>query len=609
MTDVGRNAIRRSRKQDRRLNRKQKRHRVAAGVAAMATVAAVGAGQAMTPQAAEAASISDILAGVTSGALGGNSGLGQLGALKDGLMEVVNGGGADIAEQWRIQLCGSGGSNGGADCSRSTGVGLAIVAPGRIELVPVAAWDTAAGVYNFFDAIDNVLPENWQIIPDLRDPEEPFGNATIIGDGFQFAFASTGGQATAISFLPVSLATAGASDGRTAYAFALVGMANAWTTDDITTSLVGIDLPITIPGIEHVSCYGGLTGAYAEGVGACANVLGTFDFRWKAANEVQFGLTDPTGVLFDPQTVLTNLITAVLTNVTGNGDLPITLSKDFGRLSFGGDYDLLSGNFVRFTSDYGSQAPTTIKWLGQQITLNPMVTVNGQQRPNHIGAPVIVWGELDTGEIIPIYYKPEIDLPFGLAPIGPVTFPPASSTTLTTSTLRAAPDDVDESAPAVTSARTDAATSDDTSTEPEAISGTDTSTSGVEATGSYVGKHRADDSAGGYVGKHRDDDSASGTGAQGSGSGEPASGGSATDSTDSGSSDSGSSDSGSSDSGSSDSSSSDSGSSDSSSADSSSSATDSGATDSGSTSGSGSSGSTSTGSGSSSSTSGSDSGD
>ncbi|MYR08640.1 hypothetical protein GTV32_21050 [Gordonia sp. SID5947] len=391
------------------------RHRLAVGVTALATVVAVGAGATTGSGQAGAATVDDIISGVVLDVLGGSSGLGQLGTLADGLMDVVNGGGAGVADQWRVQLCGSGAANGGADCSRSTGVGLAMVAPGRIELVPVDAWGAASGIYDAVDTVDNLLPAAWQSIPDLRHPELPEGEATIGGSGFQFAFASTGGEATAISYLPVSLATAGASDGREAYAFAVVGMANAWTTDDVTTSLVGIPLPITLPGIGHVSCFGGLTAAYADGVGACVNVVGTFDFRWTAPNgELQFGLTDPTGILFDPASVLGTVIAAVMTDVSGAGNLPITLGKDFARLGFGGDHGLLSGNFVRLTSDYGSQGETTIEWLGQKLTLNPMVDVNGQDRPNHLGVPSLDLSELDPDEIVPVVSLPEFASPFGL---------------------------------------------------------------------------------------------------------------------------------------------------------------------------------------------------
>ncbi|GAA3699062.1 hypothetical protein [Gordonia hankookensis] len=502
MTDLGRKAIRRSRKQERRRNRRHPRqHRVAAGVVALATVAAVGAGSAMGPGQAQAVGVDEIISGVVSDVLGGSSGLGQLGDLKDGLMEVVNGGGADIAGQWRIQLCGSGGVNGGADCSGSSGVGLAIVAPGRIELVPASAWGAASRIYNFFDAVDNALPTGLQTVPTLRSPEDPVGNATIVGSGFQFAFASTGGEATAISYLPVSLATAGASDGRKAYAFAIVGMANAWTTtDDITTSLVGLPLPITLPGTTHISCFGGLTGAYAEGVGACANILGTFDFRWTAPDgEVQFALTDPTGVLFDPATVLGSVITAVITDISGDGNLPITLAKDFGRLSFGGEYDLFSGNFVRFTSDYGSQGATTIEWLGQKLTLNPVVTVNGQERPNHLGVPLLELGDLDTDEVVPVVSAPEVALPFGLpSPSGdrvstsvqaaatPAEFaPPVSESSTGTSASVTTGDTeavVDSSAP-------ESSTPESSTT---GSSGAGTRTDNADPATSYVGRHRAD---------------------------------------------------------------------------------------------------------------------
>lgn len=266
MTRLGRNAIRHAEKDARRRNRQEKRsRRVAASVAAFATVAAVGAGQMMSHAPAQ------------------------------------------------------------ADCADSTGTGIALVLPGEFELVPVVAYDGLRSITTN-PMVAALL--RWLGLPGIEPGPTTEGSATVIGSGFQFALAYRGGEATAISYLPLSLATAGASDGRKAYAFALIGMANAWTTEDLPVTILGIDTGLDIPGIHSVSCYGGLTGAYAEGVGACANVLGTLDFRWDATdNQIQFGLTDPSAVLFDPAGVFVNVITQLL-----NGE-PLSLSKDFARLT------------------------------------------------------------------------------------------------------------------------------------------------------------------------------------------------------------------------------------------------------------------------------------
>ncbi len=550
MTDMGRNAIRRTRKQERRRNRKQKRTTVAAGAAALATVAAVGAGQVISPEPAVAVTIPGV------GEI--DNPVGQLGELIAGIAN--NEATQEALKAFRIELCAGGGTSGGADCSKSTGTGIAVILPTRIELVPrVDDGDDTDVLYNETqDYLNN--PPTEPVRDDFPDgvagdaafaaaygqylialgvqqtavagagaigigvpiPDAPLteGSAKVIGSGFQFALASGGGKATAISYLPVSLATAGASDGRTAISFAVVGMANAWTTSEIpvtvlgSSEILGIQLP-SIPAIQQVSCYGGITGAYAEGVGACANVAGTFDFRLdllKDSPEVQFGLTDPSAILVDPAGVFAQVITQIL-----NGE-PISLSKDFARLSAGGDYDLLGGNFVRFTSDYGTQAPIVINWLGQELTLNPMVTVNGQERPNHLGAPVLVFDTLDTGEIVPVIGVPEIEFPFGIPTAGPFVIPDTTTSTPTTTTLAApareplsetdetpmllragAPEDpTPVSAPQAESVVT-----------PTCFEEPASSSNSVGPVADYIGKHRTpeggSDNVGGYVGKHRSD--------------------------------------------------------------------------------------------------------
>ena len=489
MTRLGRSGIQRSTKVARRENRKQRRqHRAIAGAAALATVAAIGAGQVAEPAVAEAAVIPPAIGELDDWLNGFNSG-NPLGGL---ISEIGNGALADIAEQWRIQSCVSGGVRDGADCSQSStelgGIGLAVVLPDRIEVVPVAIYDPVKQV---FDTVSgSVLGDILRFLgidlpPTMTDGPATEGSATVAGNGFQFALAYRGGDATATSYLPLSIATAGASDGRTARSFALIGMAHAWNTGPLDVTVLGETIT-TIPGVKGVGCYGGLTGAYADGAGACANVLGTFDFRWQQPNgELQFALTDPTALIADPggvlgglgADVLEGLLAGVLSGsgIDFDGDW-MSLSKDFARLSIGGDYDLFSGNFLRLTSDYGFTAPITVDWLGSTVTFRPLVEVNGELRPNRLGLPVIEFGQLDTGELVPVIRIPSYEFPFGLPatePIGNEAIGSGASNTVARTIMSI----VDASAePAATDDETDEADS-------------------------YVGKHRSAENS--YVGKHR----------------------------------------------------------------------------------------------------------
>nr|WP_203235957.1 hypothetical protein [Gordonia sp. JH63] len=515
---MGRSGIQRSEKVARRENRKQRRqHRAIAGAAALATVAAIGAGQVAEPTVAEAAVIPPAIGELDDWLNGFNSG-NPLGSL---ISEIGNGALADIAEQWRIQSCLSGGVRDGADCSQSStelgGIGLAVVLPDRIEVVPVAIYDPVKQV---FDTVSgSVLGDILRFLgidlpPTMTDGPATEGSATVAGNGFQFALAYRGGDATATSYLPLSIATAGASDGRTARSFALIGMAHAWNTGPLDVTVLGETIT-TIPGVQGVGCYGGLTGAYADGVGACANVLGTFDFRWQQPNgELQFALTDPTALIADPGGVLGGLGADVLegllagalsgSGIDFDGDW-MSLSKDFARLSIGGDYDLFSGNFLRLTSDYGFTAPITVDWLGSTVTFRPLVEVNGELRPNRLGLPVIEFGQLDTGELVPVIRIPSYEFPFGLPATDPIDT--GASNTL----ARASMSVVDTSA--------DSAATDDETDEAD----------------SYVGKHRSAENS--YVGKHRTPEPTDYSGVEGSDAGDAdaaESGGSDSDSEDSG---------------------------------------------------------------------------
>ncbi|GED98690.1 hypothetical protein nbrc107697_27290 [Gordonia crocea] len=99
-----------------------------AGVAA-ASALALGGALVAPPQEARADLLSDALAG--AGSLQG-----IIGSITAGADSVL----APIADQWRMQICAAEGvQRGGADCSLSTNIGVAVVAPGNLEMVPSLA--------------------------------------------------------------------------------------------------------------------------------------------------------------------------------------------------------------------------------------------------------------------------------------------------------------------------------------------------------------------------------------------------------------------------------------------------------------------------------------
>ena len=421
----------------------RRRTRFTAGFASLAAVATLGVGVVMGQ-------------GQAAAALNPLNPSEMTGTILDAL--INNKGSQTLINQWRTELCASGGSNGGADCTGSNGTGVAIVLPEKFELAPDFLYKLA------------------QALPTLKDAPVADGSAKVIGDGFQFALASGGGNATAISYLPVSLATAGASGGRTAFSFALIGLATAWTTDAIPFTFFGANTGSALPGVKSVGCYGGLTLAYAEDVGACANVLGTFDFRLdqlQSIPQVQFALTDPTALLSDPTGVLGDVITDIF-----NDETP-TLSKDFVRLSLGGDA------LLALTSDYGLTKPVTINWLGSEITLYSTVTINTattntattneKARPNYLALPVIALGEFNAGQIVPVLSIPTIEFPFGIPSAGPYTSETAASATTTlastpaTRALTAATSEAETTSPAEpTAAEAESATTSPEATTTEA---------------------------------------------------------------------------------------------------------------------------------------------
>ena len=512
-----RGGVRRAEKQDRRRKRKAGQ-RAAAGAMAVAAATTLGFGQTVGAGHAEAAlqqlpTIPNAIgsAGDVIGALANNG--------------VTQG----LADQWRLNLCSSdsdgGPVNGGADCSRSTGVGVAVVLPTTIDLVPDAAYGPAQGLFNAAKALglDFNTGKILGVTVPVPNAALPEGSATVIGDGFQFALASGGGKATAISYLPLSLATAGASDGNTAYAFAVIGMANAWNTRDIPVEIFTVPTGLSVPGAKYVSCYGLLTAGYASNVGACANVAGTFDARLdlqQSIPEFQTALTDPTAILVDPAEVLSDVLGQLFDG------RPFTLSKDFSRLTVGGDRTDAYGLPVLFTltSDYGTQAPIVVHWLGSSVTFNPTVTVNGKVKPNHLGLPEVTLGDVDSTQLLPTVDIPKIEFPFGASSVGP--FDGSSSTAGTSkasspvTTLRASASVT--TAPTDTDTDTDTTAAPGTGGAPITTTETSTATKKVESPSSsestavaaqtdsrdsgatgYVGKHRSLDD---YVGKHRSTD-------------------------------------------------------------------------------------------------------
>ena len=472
-----RGGVRRAEKQDRRRKRKAGQ-RAAAGAVAVAAATTLSFGQTVGAGHADAGVADDIVNSIVDGA-------------------------GTVAGVWNIDVCATGETKGNANCDAATKLGVAVVLPDEISVIP-SGNNTA------------------------------HGSAVVKGSGYEFALAGREGKATAIAYLPVSLATAGATDGRTAWSFAVLGMANAWTTDatDVTAWHDGPRLT-SVPGVKSVGCYGGLTAGYAEGVGACSNVLGTFDFRYSELDEtkhnltipeVQFALTDPTAVLSDPAGVFADVISDLL-----QGRTP-TLSKDFTRLTVGGDRTDAYGLpvLLTLTSDYGTQAPIVVHWLGSSVTFNPTVTVNGKVKPNHLGLPVITLGDVDTAQLLPTVDIPEIAFPFGVPSVGPFggSSSAVSRSTASSSVSALRADASEAIAPADTPTETDTDTdttaASSTADAPTATTETDTATQQVDApsvpkstagaaqrdsrdssASEYVGKHRSLDD---YVGKHRSTD-------------------------------------------------------------------------------------------------------
>ena len=273
------------------------------------------------------------------------------------------------------------------------------------------------------------------------------GSARVVGDGVQLALAMTGGTARADSYLPWSIATAGAANGRNAHAQSIIGISNALNTDTLGLTWFGSPLDMTkvmpllelaeaddlialsetsIPAFKEVSCFGVYTRASADGLGSCTNILGTFDYyRDHATGQRQFGITDVTSLfmggdqalvsqLSDPES---EFMSGLLRNLT-QADSRLKFAKDFIRFTSTPVTDPETGTTHTaywLTSDYGLTAPIVVELAGYQLTFFPGETVNGAYRPNLIGLPQLkkLGADADSGLL------PKVSLiawanPFGL---------------------------------------------------------------------------------------------------------------------------------------------------------------------------------------------------
>lgn len=214
-------------------------------------------------------------------------------------------------------------------------------------------------------------------------PSQPAarGTSTTIGDGIQVAASMRGGNAIAEAHqlfgLP-AIALAGADKDRSSIAYSQLGIATALNmdTDEIKLTWFGQELDFTklreagadnfmdddmkemletaedlkLPALKEVSCFGVVARAEAEGLGACSNILGTFDYyedlreaRPGESRQTQHGLTDITSLVMGND-ALAKQLTGDAENTPFLDDLMHNLTSEDGRLKFAKD-------FVRFTKD------------------------------------------------------------------------------------------------------------------------------------------------------------------------------------------------------------------------------------------------------------------
>lgn len=308
-------------------------------------------------------------------------------------------------------------------------------------------------------------PEHPVELPDTASAG-PRGNSTIIGDGTQVAAAMRGGDATAEGhqFLGLpGIAVAAADEERSSIAYSRLGFSAAANmgSDEIGLTWFGqavdfselrdagiVDFAgeeledilntaedLEVPAIKEVSCYGLFARGQADGLGTCANILGTFDsYRDLRPDEpgesrqTQVGITDVTSLVLGNdalaqqltgETEETPFLDDLMDNLTSEDDR-LKFAKDFARLTTdvytAEDGSQTTG--VWLTSDYGLRDPVTVEWLGHRVVFFPGVEVNGEERPNLIGLPELerITDEADQG-LLPKVSLVAWDNAFGLGSV------------------------------------------------------------------------------------------------------------------------------------------------------------------------------------------------
>ncbi|MGO3362268.1 MAG: hypothetical protein ACTIL2_07495 [Corynebacterium sp.] len=309
---------------------------------------------------------------------------------------------------------------------------------------------------------------------ELPGRAEPEGTSTVIGDGTQVAAAMRGGNATAEAHQLLELpgiALAGADEERSSIAYTRLGFSSAMNmdTDEIGVSWFGNAIDFTalreagivdfageeiedmltmvddldIPALKEVSCFGLFAHANAEGLGSCANILGTFDSYQDLrdpepgeSRQTQVGITDVTSLVlgndallkqFTGETEDTPFLDDLMADLTSEDDR-LTFAKDFVRYTTdryteeieGPDGETTTRTTIGawVTSDYGLREPVTVEWLGHRVVFFPAVEVNGNERPNLIGLPELerIADDSDAG-LLPKVSLVTWDNAFGLGTV------------------------------------------------------------------------------------------------------------------------------------------------------------------------------------------------
>ncbi|MCK0438512.1 hypothetical protein MUG78_03280 [Gordonia alkaliphila] len=286
---------------------------------------------------------------------------------------------------------------------------------------------------------DPTVPQN------LPDIPRASGQSTIKGDGINVALSMRGGQALAETASNLSVALAGADNGKisTAYANYAIAIAANMNTEDIRFTWFGQDvdfanlLPLLqsdmaagmggsdmapmldmleglngqIPSIKEVYCLGVDAKATAEGLGSCTNFLGTFD-TYKdlrplsngsqnftgdsVSRQQQWGLTDISSLALGNDALLQQFLPmlsggegadlgALLSNPTVVKMLGAVLSED-DRLK-------LTKDFIRYTKNVETvfAKEPVLDANGDPVLVDGEPLLRNKVTPRMVGATESAW--------------------------------------------------------------------------------------------------------------------------------------------------------------------------------------------------------------------------